>query len=1094
MYILPCKLFLAFFLNFLVQKVGSYASYEPCGNFANWIAGAPYGQMNANSFSTSTSTCNLAMSSSATSYTPGQTFQIQVTTPSSLGIKIVSTGGATLSSPNSGGNAATSTCLNWDGLTTSATAVLTAPSSGGGQISVKAICGNFNSMFVATDLILAGAPTAPTPPTAPTVSTPPTPMPSTAGAPPPAGFTNQIKLNQQMVLFYNANATHVKFQLQMSSTGYVAIGTGTLMVGSASLIGMDPTVSGNSGYPAVGLYNLVAQVGSNSQITKPLATTSAALLTYGISQASYSSTGGTSTMSWTIEIAKQQAPFNFVSSSTPVNFCFAGGGPAYGFHTFAQAIPNVNFVTGAVPTGAAAAFTVDPLLVAHIFLMILSWSLIIPFGIIIPLFNSMKRTGSAFCGLSRSWLKYHWTILTFGVFLNYIGLILGYSSVDQREHVHWVTPHERLGLVVLFLSIIQPVVAAFRPKTSPIGRKFFPISHRLAGYFILLLAIIDNYLGVENLDLLTSNQPFNFGPLFLNSGFSGQLGVLIIILSIAIFLTICYGFLRNRFIPESDEVPEKDVDFQKFSSVDPQPGLGDRIRNRISQAGLGLGGPLIDKNKLKEHASESSCWVTYEGKVYDVTNFLNEHPGGKKALFRLAGKDITQSFYDVGHSKQAKAMLTKMFVGNLNISAAELRQSRVRSVRIPIGNPNIFLSNDNQQRKHVTLVEKTLISHNVYRLKFALPSPNLILGLPTGQHIAVYGYPNRPKRQGYWNNEPDVFENEIRRMYTPISNDEKDKGTFTLVVKVYRPSSKYPDGGRMSSFFEALQIGKQVQISGPFGMNVYLGRGIFECPTGVINTKDIVMIAAGSGITPIYQIASAVLRNPFDSVKIKMLYANSTADDILLKDDLDQLEKTHGGSGGLKIWYTVSQPPKGPWKYSVGRISKKMFEDMFPSPSVNPIVIICGPQTFLDTTAKYLDELGYPEQRRIEYEDAVKKARTAATLSKPIKSFLPPQQPRETFSNPIGSFFPPPQFQNSNSVGSFLPPVQEARDFNQAKPAFLRPPTKPSNNYNNYTNYNNYNSNQSKNKNVTLSAVPPQSFSHMHAVPPAWRMNNGYHN
>jgi len=56
--------------------------------------------------------------------------------------------------------------------------------------------------------------------------------------------------------------------------------------------------------------------------------------------------------------------------------------------------------------------------------------------------------------------------------------------------------------------------------------------------------------------------------------------------------------------------------------------------------------------------------------VYDVTNFLDEHPGGGEIVSEQAGKDATQSFDDIGHSKKAKEMLQKsehgiIFKGNL---------------------------------------------------------------------------------------------------------------------------------------------------------------------------------------------------------------------------------------------------------------------------------------------------------------------------------------------------------------------------------------------------------------------------------------------
>lgn len=59
------------------------------------------------------------------------------------------------------------------------------------------------------------------------------------------------------------------------------------------------------------------------------------------------------------------------------------------------------------------------------------------------------------------------------------------------------------------------------------------------------------------------------------------------------------------------------------------------------------------KNDLREevarHATHSSCWLMIHGDAYDVTSFLNEHPGGKTVLLKQAGDDATEVF-DAVHS------------------------------------------------------------------------------------------------------------------------------------------------------------------------------------------------------------------------------------------------------------------------------------------------------------------------------------------------------------------------------------------------------------------------------------------------------------
>lgn len=57
--------------------------------------------------------------------------------------------------------------------------------------------------------------------------------------------------------------------------------------------------------------------------------------------------------------------------------------------------------------------------------------------------------------------------------------------------------------------------------------------------------------------------------------------------------------------------------------------------------------------------------IILHDKVYDVTEFLNEHPGGEEILIDHAGKDGTEHFNDVGHSQDALDLMNKYKIGEL---------------------------------------------------------------------------------------------------------------------------------------------------------------------------------------------------------------------------------------------------------------------------------------------------------------------------------------------------------------------------------------------------------------------------------------------
>ena len=59
---------------------------------------------------------------------------------------------------------------------------------------------------------------------------------------------------------------------------------------------------------------------------------------------------------------------------------------------------------------------------------------------------------------------------------------------------------------------------------------------------------------------------------------------------------------------------------------------------------------MYDYNEIIKHNHAKDCWVVLHGKVYDLTLFLDKHPGGKDAILKYAGTDGTDGFDSV-HSR-----------------------------------------------------------------------------------------------------------------------------------------------------------------------------------------------------------------------------------------------------------------------------------------------------------------------------------------------------------------------------------------------------------------------------------------------------------
>lgn len=196
--------------------------------------------------------------------------------------------------------------------------------------------------------------------------------------------------------------------------------------------------------------------------------------------------------------------------------------------------------------------------------------------------------------------------------------------------------------------------------------------------------------------------------------------------------------------------------------------------------------------------------------------------------------------------------------------------------------------------QHFTLKEKNDISHNVTVYRFALPRPTDILGLPIGQHISLAA---------------TIGGKEVVRSYTPISSDN-EAGYFDLLVKAYPQ-------GNISKYLTTLEVGQTMKVRGPKGAMVYTPN---MC-------RHIGMIAGGTGITPMYQIIKAIIRNRprnggNDTTQVDLIFANVNPDDILMKDELEQLAKE---DDGFRIYYVLNNPPEG-WTGGVGFVTPDMIK------------------------------------------------------------------------------------------------------------------------------------------------------------------------
>ena len=199
----------------------------------------------------------------------------------------------------------------------------------------------------------------------------------------------------------------------------------------------------------------------------------------------------------------------------------------------------------------------------------------------------------------------------------------------------------------------------------------------------------------------------------------------------------------------------------------------------------------------------------------------------------------------------------------------------------------------------------------------------------------------------------------IIRSYTPIS-DPSALGTLDVLVKIYNDTPNRP-GGKMTKALDAIPEGHFVDFKGPIGKFEYLSNG--HCTIGgkSRHVKRFVMICGGSGITPIFQVLRAVLKDEGDETKCLLLDGNRLEEDILCREEIDGL--VEGKEERCRVLHTLSQPQEG-WAGGKGRVGKEVLEREVGKcrKGGEELVLICGPEALEKSVHGFLGELGWRDE------------------------------------------------------------------------------------------------------------------------------------
>jgi len=182
---------------------------------------------------------------------------------------------------------------------------------------------------------------------------------------------------------------------------------------------------------------------------------------------------------------------------------------------------------------------------------------------------------------------------------------------------------------------------------------------------------------------------------------------------------------------------------------------------------------------------------------------------------------------------------------------------------------------------------------------------------------------------------------EVRRAYSMCSDPEQGEQLAVTVKRV--------KNGLVSNYIhDHLEEGMSIKVLGP--------NGQFGTTPAPEQERHLVLIAGGSGITPVFSILNAILKREPKS-HVTLVFANRSAKDIIFHKELTALEQDFTQ---LSIRYLLEESSNEVESIE-GRLEGKLLPEALPIDS-QAEYYICGPAQMMDNVTQFLDESGIPEE------------------------------------------------------------------------------------------------------------------------------------
>jgi ring-1,2-phenylacetyl-CoA epoxidase subunit PaaE len=186
----------------------------------------------------------------------------------------------------------------------------------------------------------------------------------------------------------------------------------------------------------------------------------------------------------------------------------------------------------------------------------------------------------------------------------------------------------------------------------------------------------------------------------------------------------------------------------------------------------------------------------------------------------------------------------------------------------------------------------------------------------------------------------------MEKPFSEHSSIPNTENTLTLTIKKIK-------GGKVTNYLaENLKVGDSLEVTAPSGQ--------FYLNPEPANQKHYVMIAGGSGITPIYSMIGTILKFEPKS-KITLLYANRTSNRIIFKEKFEKWTKEFPTQFEVKHFLSEEENPLNAIKGYITKISLEEILNTYGKSKLD--FYLCGPEIMTNKLIEDLQYLGVDKEK-----------------------------------------------------------------------------------------------------------------------------------